>query len=555
LRRVACHHPLLQSGAGRADATFGIDMRKNVDTHFFAVRQVLLLGPAGGDLPAVVAAALPLPRYIVQTAREIAGAVQVISRTKVEVVICKVSDAVEAERAFEQLKAADPDVEVVMVVDEARLAALPPGLLDRADVVGTPVGPVELACRVERARERRFLLRAEERRKGLEARVVAIMQAVPTGIISIAADATIHDWNPAASRIFGWPAAVALGRHFWQLVAPDADRSTFADSAERPILGKSFELQARHQSGRVFPISISMTAFAIGNQPMIGVIVEDRTEAQRMEIELRQAQRLEAVGQLAAGLAHQINTPCQYIGSSAAAVSASFADVGQLLGRYRELVRAAEGDAAMREAATRAEHETDLEFVLAQTPKQLAAIEEGARRIAGIVQDLGDFTRAHFPQEANLDLNRSLRAILAVLERELRPVADVVVDAGPVPEIYGRGGELNQALFNIVRNAIEAMGRRGERGQLVVRTRAEGEGVLVTVSDTGEGIPEEIRGRIFDPFFTTKDVGRGTGQGLTVAWSVIVDRHGGSLTFDTAPDRGTSFHIRIPAKPLGVRAT
>jgi two-component system, NtrC family, sensor kinase len=533
-------------------------MRKDVDTHFFAVRQVLLLGPAGGDLPALVAAALPLPRYIVHTAREPQGAVQVISRNKIEVVVYGVVDVDEAARAVDLMKAADPDVEVVLVVDEGRIAALPPTVFSFADLVSRPVGPTELACRVERAREHRFLLRAEERRKRAEARVTAIVQAVPTGIVSIDAEATIHDWNPAASRIFGWPQATALGRHFWQLVTPEADRAACTDAEGKAVLGKTFELVARHQSGRLFPVALSLAALPLADRPLTAVMIEDRTEARRLEVDLRQAQRLEAVGQLAAGLAHEINTPCQYIGTSAAAVTASLSDVGQLLGRYSELLRAADSGAIDDElvaAVARAEQETDLEFVLTQTPRQLAAIEEGAQRIAGIVQALGDFTRAQWAQEAaSLDVNRSLQSILTVLDHEVKAVAELVVDAQPLPPIFARGGEVNQALFNIVRNAIEAIARRHSaggagKGSLVVRTRAEPDAVVVAIADSGDGIPEAIRGRIFDPFFTTKEVGRGTGQGLSVAWTAIVERHGGTLSFETDPARGTTFHVRLPLKP------
>jgi two-component system NtrC family sensor kinase len=539
-------------------------MRKDVDTHFLAVRQVLLLGAPGSDLAAVVAAALPLPRYLVHAAPEPAVAVQVVTRTKVEVVVYGVDDGDEAARAVEQIRAADPDVELVLVVEERDLTALPAALLETVDLVTAPVGARELGRRVERARERRFLLRGEERRKRAEARVVAIMDAVPSGIISVAdsAEATIHDWNPAAGRIFGWPQAAALGRGLWQLVAPDAERSAFCDGEGRPIPGRHFEVTARHQSGRRFPVAMSVAALPLADRPMLAVIVEDRTEAHRLEVELRQAQRLEAVGQLAAGLAHEINTPCQYIGSSAAAVASSFTDVGALLGRYGALARAGERgavDRALLSAIAEAERDADLEAVLAETPRQLQAIEEGARRIAGIVRSLGDFTGAHFPHETgSVDLNRSLRSILSVLEHELRPVADLEVDEQPLPAVYGHGHELNQALFNIVRNAIEAIGRRGEaerrRGKLVVRTRAEDATVVVAVADSGDGIPEAIRDRIFDPFFTTKEVGRGSGQGLSAAWNAIVERHGGSLTFDSNPTLGTTFHIRLPLNPQGFLA-
>jgi two-component system NtrC family sensor kinase len=139
--------------------------------------------------------------------------------------------------------------------------------------------------------------------------------------------------------------------------------------------------------------------------------------------------------------------------------------------------------------------------------------------------------------------------VLTVSEHQLRTVADVEVDLPPIPPVMGHGGEINQALYNIVRNAIEAVERRvaaeGGRGRIAIRTRPEAEAVHVVIEDSGCGIPPEIRGRIFEQFFTTKEVGRGTGLGLAVAWAVIVEKHGGQISFEST-DAGTAFHVRLP---------
>ena len=285
--------------------------------------------------------------------------------------------------------------------------------------------------------------------------------------------------------------------------------------------------------------------------------LEDR---QRLELELRQAQKLEAVGQLAAGVAHEINTPIQFVGDSAHFLRDAFADLRGLIEAYRALAEAAATGAAGPDMAgelAAQEEELDLEFLTEQIPKAIERTLEGSNRVAEIVRAMKDFAHPRQDEQAAADLNRAILSTLTVASNELKYVADVETDLAPLPPIVCHIGDLNQVVLNLVVNAAHAIADAGarQRGTIRVSTALEEPGsVVIRVSDTGGGIPEEIRGRVFDPFFTTKEVGRGTGQGLAITYALVCEKHGGTVRFDTETGRGTTFEVRLPVDGREARA-
>jgi two-component system, NtrC family, sensor kinase len=180
------------------------------------------------------------------------------------------------------------------------------------------------------------------------------------------------------------------------------------------------------------------------------------------------------------------------------------------------------------------------------------------RHIASIVAAMKSFSRTDWREGNSIDLNELVSNVLTVTRHDLQAVADLETDLQPLPPIVGHGGDLHQALYHIVRNAVDAIGVRSAegagRGKVFVRSRAEQTGVTLMVTDTGCGIAERIRARVFEPFFTTKVVGKGTGQGLAVAWSIIVEQHGGRLTFDSTVGQGTTFYVHLPWAPARAKA-
>jgi signal transduction histidine kinase len=278
-------------------------------------------------------------------------------------------------------------------------------------------------------------------------------------------------------------------------------------------------------------------------------------EKANMESALRLAQKLEAVGRLAAGIAHEINTPIQFVGDSLHFVRDSMADIQRVLEQYDELRRrVGQGTATIQEANAIDEviEEVDFSYLVENVPNAIQRSLEGLGRVATIVRSMKQFAHPDRQEMTEVDLNEAIQATLIIARNEF---ADL-------PRVTCHAGEINQAVLNILVNGAHAIADAVKgtevRGRIAVRTEREGDAVIISIRDTGGGIPPAIRHRIFDPFFTTKEVGRGTGQGLAIARSAVVEKHGGDLTFESEPGRGTTFFIRLPieqARPLPTSGT
>jgi PAS domain S-box-containing protein len=298
-----------------------------------------------------------------------------------------------------------------------------------------------------------------------------------------------------------------------------------------------------------------------GNKQIIGVIrdITEMKKAERdranMEIQLRQAQKLEAIGQLAAGIAHEINTPTQYINDNTRFLKDAFADFLKALEGYNQLLLACrEGkvDSTLVEKVESVIAASDLDFLLEETPKAISQSLEGLDRISTIVRAMKEFSHPGCAEKQNVDLNHSIENTLMVCRNEWKYVAEVVTDfEKTLPLVPCLPGEINQVILNLVINGAHAIsdaaGNGGnEKGLISVSTRHDGNWAEIRIGDTGTGISEENRSKIFTPFFTTKEVGKGTGQGLAISRSVVVDKHNGTIDFETEPGKGTIFIVRLP---------
>jgi PAS domain S-box-containing protein len=272
---------------------------------------------------------------------------------------------------------------------------------------------------------------------------------------------------------------------------------------------------------------------------------------QRLQDELRLAQRLESIGQLAAGIAHEINTPMQYIGDNVHFLSTAFDG----LCKYIEAVESAPHTEAAccdaRGSQLAARKKLRIGFVLDEVPRALVASKAGIEHVSKIVRAMKSFAHQDRGDKSPADVNRTLQDTLTVAQNEYKQVASVETDLGQLPTVSCFPGQLNQVFLNIIVNAAHAIedARKPGLGRIRVVSRARGDGnVEVRISDDGCGIPLEIRERVFDQFFTTKEVGRGSGQGLSLARSIVVDGHGGTLSFETAPGAGTTFIVTLPVE-------
>jgi two-component system, NtrC family, sensor kinase len=279
---------------------------------------------------------------------------------------------------------------------------------------------------------------------------------------------------------------------------------------------------------------------------------EDITEKRSLESQLRHAQKMEGVGQLAAGIAHEINTPTQFVMDNLTFLRDSWKSAHELLEQYRGAVQRMAG-AVPDEIAGRlkqAEQACDLEFIRDEVPRAIEQSLDGSRRVAKIVRAMKEFSHPDSAEKTATDLNRAVESTITVARNEWKYVSEVVKEFDDqLPAVVCYPGDINQVVLNLLVNAAHAIKEKvkdGEKGQITVRTRMTGEDVEISVSDNGSGIPEAIRNRVFEPFFTTKEVGKGTGQGLALAYTVVVKKHGGKIWFESEAGKGTTFFITLP---------
>jgi signal transduction histidine kinase len=281
---------------------------------------------------------------------------------------------------------------------------------------------------------------------------------------------------------------------------------------------------------------------------LVGVIV-DITERQAREVEAQHLQKLEALGRLSAGLAHEINTPIQFVGDNARFLAESYEAMLKLVLTYRRILDTSSGAISWyqrQELVQEAEAEADVDYLAEEVPTAVRQSLEGVERVASLVRAMKTFSHPGTSGQAPADLNEALRATMTVARNQIRYIADAVLDLGDVPPVVCNIADLNQVFLNMVVNAADAIQEKGDHGTITVVSRRDGDEVMITISDTGAGIPRDLQRRIFEPFFTTKKVGRGTGQGLALARAVICDQHGGTLTLTSEPGAGTTFTIRLP---------
>jgi PAS domain S-box-containing protein len=400
--------------------------------------------------------------------------------------------------------------------------------------------------------QRGQLAQARELRER-EEHLRAVVTYAKDGIVVVDGRGVIRSFNPAAERIFGEPAAIAAGRAF-NFFAPQLHVPGAATGAYQ-------EVKVRRADGSAAPVEVAVSEMRLAEGPLFTVIVRDVSERKRAEIELRHAQKLEAMGQLATGIAHEINTPMQFVGDNTRFLSEGFQTILTLLGGYRAVYEAAvagEVPAALLAAAGTAERDSDLGYLEEEIPKAIRETLDGIDRVAAIVRAMREYAHPRAGEnKLPADLNEALRSTLTVARSELKQFADVETEFAELPPVVCHVGDLSQVFLNLLVNAAHAIADRvrasGGRGRIGVRTRREGDHVVIEISDTGCGIPDAVRTMIFDPFFTTKEVGRGTGQGLAIARRIVVDRHGGTLTFESQVGQGTTFWVRLPIEGVPIR--
>ncbi len=402
--------------------------------------------------------------------------------------------------------------------------------------------------------------RAEEDARRAHAEISQLVASIPSILIGLSGEGRIMWWNAAAEETFGLRRETVLGRPFrecrlhwqWEKILDTIDQSR-----QRHIQQRLDEVRYVRPDGTEGFLGISVSPMGFGEDDRCGLILlaRDITSRKHMESQLAQAQKLESIGQLAAGIAHEINTPIQYVGDNTRFLQDAFKDLQQLFDRYAEVPLAIkEGVSAdeiferMQEAAG----EADFQYLAEEIPKAIQQTLEGIERVTKIVRAMKEFSHPGTEEKTRIDINRAIESTITVARNEWKYVADLVTDFdSELPLVPCLPSEFNQVILNMIINAVHAISDvvdpgTGEKGIIRIGTRRVSDGVEIRLSDNGSGIPEAIRSKIFDPFFTTKGVGKGTGQGLAISHSVIVDKHGGTIFIDSVVGKGTTFIIWLP---------
>jgi len=263
---------------------------------------------------------------------------------------------------------------------------------------------------------------------------------------------------------------------------------------------------------------------------------------------------------LAAGVAHEINTPVQFVSDNVQFVRTSLPDIATVISAYRSLQQTVQSGGDVESAArvaAEAEKTADIDYIMENAPPAIESSIDGLGRIATIVRSMKEFAHPDQGEKKFADLNQAIRSTLVIAHNEYKYVAEIDTQFGDLPAVPCYLGEINQVVLNLLVNAAHAISDvvkdSGNLGKITLRTRLDGDAVEISIGDTGTGIPAAARDKVFDPFFTTKEVGKGTGQGLAIARSVVVNKHGGTLHFETESGMGTTFFIRLPLDAADVK--
>jgi PAS domain S-box-containing protein len=391
----------------------------------------------------------------------------------------------------------------------------------------------ERAADLDRSRE--DLRRAHERG-------IAMFESAPTGMAQLDAAGHILAVNTALTEFTGKPASALVDASITEFVDPD-DLPQVMNLLDETLHdhdgAHSAEVRCVHPDGDPrFADLVASPVRGSDDTDAVIVVIADRTHARRLEVELRHSQKLEGIGRLAAGVAHEINTPIQFIGDN---VNFLGDTTTRLLGAYQAATR----PGVDHDVLAALDAELEIDYLSQEIPEAVRQTIDGVHRVATIVQALKSFAHPSTPNHLPANLNRSLTDTLTVARNELAHITEIHTALGDLPPVTCSVGDLNQVFLNLLLNAADAV-TDTPRSSISITSRTDDNDVVIEISDNGTGIPPELQEKIFEPFFTTKPVGKGTGQGLALARAIIVDRHHGTIDCTSTPDTGATFTIRLP---------
>jgi PAS domain S-box-containing protein len=390
-----------------------------------------------------------------------------------------------------------------------------------------------------------------------------LTSSLPTILIGLSKDNKIVLWNSKAEDVFGKNQSEVTGLPLqqcgidweWDKIAGGISASRAASQPTRVD-----DIRFQRSDGEERYLGITVNGLIGDRDCILGstIIGADITDQKKLETQLQQTQKMEAIGQLAAGIAHEINTPTQFVGDNTRFFQDAYDDLIQIIRDYEKLIEKAKSDSLTRELIAASEErikDMDLAYLEEEISIALEHTLKGVDRITKIVQAMKIFSHPGMITKQHTDINKEIEKMITITRNEWKYVARMETDFDSnLPDVPCFRAELNQVILNMIVNAAHAIAETNEdnaaqQGTIHIRTYHKDNWAKIRISDTGAGIPEDIRHKIFDLFFTTKGPGKGSGQGLAISHSVIVEKHKGTLDLESQVGKGTSFIIGLP---LGV---
>ena len=387
-----------------------------------------------------------------------------------------------------------------------------------------------------------------------------LISSLPTILIGLTRKNEIIHWNAVAEKIFDISASAVMGLTLdkcgvewdWDRISDGICKSQAAGSSLRVD-----NIRYHMADGEERYLGLTITPFNGVDNSILGLTImgADITDRIKFEAQLNQSQKMEAIGQLAAGIAHEINTPTQFVGDNTRFLQDAFNDLIEACNLYKESIKAARSGTLNEELILDVEKRfeaLDIDYLEEEVPLAIRQTLKGVARISHIVQAMKIFAHPGGVEKEPVDINKEIEKTITITHNEWKYVAELRTDFdATLPAVPCHRAEFNQVILNLIVNAAHAIADANsenstEKGTIIISSSLDGNWAEIRISDTGAGIPEEIQHRIFDLFFTTKEPGRGTGQGLAIAHSVIVEKHNGVLNLETETGKGTTFVIRMP---------
>jgi PAS domain S-box-containing protein len=420
-------------------------------------------------------------------------------------------------------------------------------------VQGEPYGSVFVA------RDVTMMERIQSTLQAIEGKYKSIFDNAAEGIFQSTLEGRYLSVNPAMARMFGFESSQEMLEYYF-----DIGQQMYVDPNDRAAMMKegldtgeirSREVQLRRKDGSVFWAILNGRLVKDTKGRFFEGFVQDVTNRKHLESQLLQTQKLEAIGQLAAGIAHEINTPTQYVLNNMWFIKEAIEEIHAAMERHQELFALVEAQtplAAETLAVRKQDVDQQIGFYLQELPVAISETLQGLERITSIVRSVRQFAHPGHENKQSVNLNELVTNTVTLSRNEWKYVAELSTDLDPdLPPVRCHVHEIGQVFLNLVVNAAHAIiAARGEdgvtKGSILISTRRQEDWVEIRVQDSGTGIPPDVQARIFEPFFTTKPVGTGTGQGLFIAHRSVVGNHGGTIGFETTPGQGTTFVVRLP---------